>query len=156
VIIHPQSLIHSFVEFVDGSTVAQLGPPDMRTPIQYALTWPHRAPGSARSMDWSALRTMEFEPVDRSKFPAIRLAYEVIERGGSAGAILNAANEVAVHAFLEGNIQFRHIIELVQRAIETVPISTLHSLDDVLRADQAARDAVEMALRRSGGRQIFA
>jgi 1-deoxy-D-xylulose-5-phosphate reductoisomerase len=82
VIIHPQSIVHSFVEFVDGSVLAQLGPPDMRTPIQYALTWPHRAEGCSRSMDWSSLRQMNFEPVDHARFPVVQLAYEVIRQGG--------------------------------------------------------------------------
>jgi 1-deoxy-D-xylulose-5-phosphate reductoisomerase len=139
VIIHPQSIVHSFVEFVDGSVVAQLGPPDMRTPIQYALTWPDRLGSCSRSMDWSELRRMEFEPVDHERFPSVRLAYQVIESGGTSGAILNAANEAAVEAFLDHRIPFGLIPNLVREALSQVPSEPVGSLDDVLRADRAAR-----------------
>ncbi|MCZ6836627.1 MAG: 1-deoxy-D-xylulose-5-phosphate reductoisomerase [Planctomycetota bacterium] len=139
VIVHPQSLIHSFVEFVDGSVMAQMGPPDMKTPIQYALTWPKRVEGCSKTMDWSSLRQMDFEPVDHDRFGALQLAYQVIERGGTSGAIFNAANEVAVQAFLDGRIDFPTITNLVGQALSTIDPIPVHSLDDVMKADQAAR-----------------
>ena len=141
-IIHPSSIVHSFVEFGDGSVLAQLGPPDMKTPIQYALTWPDRAAGSSRRMDWTALRSLEFEPVDHDRFGAIRLAHRVIERGGTAGAIFNAANEAAAEAFLDGRIGFLEITELVRFALDNLPIVTVRALADVLDADRAARELV--------------
>jgi 1-deoxy-D-xylulose-5-phosphate reductoisomerase len=143
VIVHPQSIVHSFVEFTDHSILAQLGPPDMRTPIQYALTYPSRAGGCSEAMDWSTLSKLTFEPPDPERFPALRLAYRVIEMmrngGQTAGAVLNAANEAAVAAFLEHRIRFGRIVELVERALETIDPSPIASLDDVLEADAAAR-----------------
>ncbi len=141
-IVHPQSIIHSFVEFEDGSVLAQLGPPDMRTPIQYALTWPDRAPGISSKLDWKTLRQMDFEPVDHGRFGAVRLAYEVIERGGTAGAIFNAANEEAVAAFIAGKIRFGEITRLVRNAMHTIDVQPVRSLDDVMQADAAAREFV--------------
>jgi 1-deoxy-D-xylulose-5-phosphate reductoisomerase len=153
VIIHPQSIIHGMVEYVDGSVVAQLGPPDMRTPIQYALTWPHRLPGISRAMDWTALRKLEFEPVDHEKFIAPGLAYEAVQRGGTAGALLNAANEAAVSAFLDRRIAFGQIAEIVRdvlHAIEPVPVRTMN---EIVAADRQARDAVSVRLKNaSSGR----
>ena len=143
VIVHPQSIVHSFVEFVDGSVIAQLGPPDMKTPIQYALTWPTRTAGCSATMDWSSLKRMDFEPVDHERFPALRLAYEVIEKGGSAGAILNAANEAAVAAFLDRRIPFGRISDLVREALGAFEVTPLHTIDDVRAADRAARRYVE-------------
>jgi 1-deoxy-D-xylulose-5-phosphate reductoisomerase len=142
VIIHPQSIIHSFVEYVDGSILAQLGPPDMRTPIQFALTWPHRLEGASRKLEWSELRRMDFEPVDHERFPALRLAYEVIKRGGTSGAILNAANEAAVAAFLARQIPFGRITELVSQSLTAIPTTSVRDLGDVLEADRRARDFV--------------
>ena len=143
VIIHPQSLIHGMVEYTDGSVVAQLGPPDMRTPIQYALTWPARMPGISRKMDWTALRKMEFEQVDHDKFIAPSLAYHVIHAGGTAGAILNAANEAAVAAFLNRQIPFGRIAELVRDVLHAVPANPVHTMSDIVAADSQARAAVE-------------
>ena len=100
VMIHPQSIVHSFVEFVDGSVVAQLSPPDMKLPIQYALTWPERWEGISPRIDWSSTLSLEFSPPDFEAFPALGLGYEVARRGGTCGAVLNAANEVAVERFL--------------------------------------------------------
>jgi 1-deoxy-D-xylulose-5-phosphate reductoisomerase len=139
VVVHPQSLVHGFVEFVDGSVAAQVSPPDMRMPIQFALTWPQRLEGCARSMDWSELRRMEFEPVDDERFPAVRLASHVIEAGGTAGAILNAANEAAVTAFLDHRIPFGLIPRLAREALEAIPIRPVERLEDVLEADGLAR-----------------
>jgi 1-deoxy-D-xylulose-5-phosphate reductoisomerase len=149
VIIHPQSTVHSFVEFVDGSVLAQLGPPDMRTPIQYALTWPHRAEGCSRAMDWTSLRRMDFSAVDHDRFPAVQLAYDVIRLGPAAGAVLNAANEAAVAAFLAGRAFFGRITQLVREALGGVTLPPVKNLDDVLRADREARDFVERRLAES-------
>ncbi|MHC4996194.1 MAG: 1-deoxy-D-xylulose-5-phosphate reductoisomerase [Planctomycetota bacterium] len=113
VIIHPQSIAHSFVEYEDHSVLAQLGAPDMKTPIQYALTYPDRAPGCSEPLDWTTLGRLDFHQPDHERFPALGLAYRVIEAGGTAGAILNAANEQAVAAFLEHRIRFGRIVELV-------------------------------------------
>jgi 1-deoxy-D-xylulose-5-phosphate reductoisomerase len=151
-IVHPGSVVHSFVEFVDGSTLAQLGPPDMRTPIQYALTWPHRAPGCSRTMDWDELRTLRFEPVDHERFPAVRLADRVIRDGGTAGAVFNAANEVAVDAFLEGRIGFGRILELVGAALDEIRPTPVSRLEDVTAADALAREHVRAAAGRGSGK----
>jgi 1-deoxy-D-xylulose-5-phosphate reductoisomerase len=138
-IVHPQSIVHGLAEFRDGSVIAQLSPPDMKLPIQMALTWPDRHDGVARRLDWAGLRRLDFEPVDHARFPAVRLAHEVIRRGGSAGATLNAANEVAVHAFLEGRIPFPRIAQVVQEALAELPDRPLRSLEDAEAADLAAR-----------------
>ncbi|MDP6987358.1 MAG: 1-deoxy-D-xylulose-5-phosphate reductoisomerase [Phycisphaerales bacterium] len=145
-IVHPQSIVHGFVEFTDGSVLAQCGPPDMRTPIQYALTWPDRVPASGRRMDWSDLSRMEFEPIDHEAFPLIRLAWQAIRSGGTAGAVLNAANEVAVEAFLKGVIRFGDISVLVGRACEACPARPASSIDDIRAADAEARRFVESHL----------
>lgn len=147
VIIHPQSIAHSFVEFEDNSILAQLGPPDMRTPIQYALTWPDRPPGCSRPLDWSSFSRLDFHPPDLEKFPALRLAYKVIDAGGTAGAIFNAANEEAVAAFLERRIPFGRIVELVAQALSAVPIQPADSLETILQADAQARRFVQNQLQ---------
>lgn len=143
VIVHPQSIIHSFVEFVDHSTLAQLGPPDMRTPIQYALTYPDRPSGCSEPMDWQALSNLTFEQPDFERFVSLRLAFEVVRAGGTAGAVFNAANEAAVDAFLNGRIRFGQIFELVERCLEAADITPVDSLDTVLAADRLARERVE-------------
>ncbi len=145
-LIHPESVVHSFVEFTDNSTLAQLGPPDMRTPIQYALTYPNRVGSCSDAMDWSTLRGLSFEPVDFDRFKAPRLGYQVIEAGGTAGAVLNAANEAAVKAFLERRIPFGRIVELADEALSQIPTEPLDSLDAVMRADRLARELVENKL----------
>jgi len=139
VIIHPQSIAHSFVEFADHSILAQLGPPDMRAPIQYALTWPDRQPGCARRLDWSALRELRFEPPDFDRFPALTLAFRAIDEGGTAGAVLNAANEAAVEAFLAEEIRFGQITKLVAEAMDAIRPTPIGDLQTVLDADQQAR-----------------
>lgn len=141
-VVHPQSIVHSFVEFVDGSVIAQLSPPDMRMPIQYALTDPDRVEGVAERLDFAALRTLEFEPVDRERFPALDLARRAIDAGGTTGAILNGANEAAVAAFLDGGIAFGEVIPLVTAALDAVPSRPLSSLADCLGDDAAARQFV--------------
>jgi len=143
VIIHPQSVVHSFVEFEDNSVLAQLGPPDMRTPIQYALTYPDRPAGCSRPLDWSKLSTLEFEQPDPVRFPALKLAYDVIEAGGTAGAVFNAANEAAVAAFLERRVRFGRIVELVAEALSAIPMRPADSLETLMIADREARAFVE-------------
>lgn len=142
VIVHPQSIIHSFVEFDDGSVLAQLGAPDMRTPIQYALTWPARPEGCAKRVDWTTLSQLDFEPPDEQRFPALRLARHVVETGGTSGAIFNAANEEAVAAFLNGRITFGRISELAAEALESIASMAASTLDEVMDADRQARELV--------------
>ena len=142
VIIHPQSIAHSFVEFEDNSVLAQLGPPDMRTPIQYALTYPDRPAGCSRALDWSMLSTLEFEQPDFTRFPALRLAYDVIDAGGTAGAVFNAANEAAVAAFLERRIRFGRIVELVAETLSAIDVRPADSLETLMAADAEAREFV--------------
>ena len=142
VVVHPQSIVHSFVEFVDGSVVAQLSPPDMKSPIQYALTWPDRAEGCSPRMDWASALHLDFEPVDHQRFPALGLASRVVETGGSAGAVFNAANEAAVAAYLERRIPFGRIAQLVGETLDAIEPAPIESLDDVRRADDAARQQV--------------
>jgi len=149
VIIHWQSVVHSFVEFRDHSVLAQLGPPDMRTPIQYALTFPDRPAGCSHHLDWSTLASLEFHQPDRGRFPALGLAYDVIEAGGTSGAVLNAANEVAVAAFLDRKIRFGRIVELVAEALSAIPAVPADSLEAILAADTQARQFVESRLRGS-------
>jgi 1-deoxy-D-xylulose-5-phosphate reductoisomerase len=139
IVIHPESIVHSMVEFVDGSTLAQLSPPDMRTPIQYALTYPDRLAGCGRRLEFARPQAWTFEPPDLDKFPALRIAYEVAERGGTLGAVMNAANEVAVQAFLTGKISLGGICRLVELTIRRHVLQPASTLDDLLEADQWAR-----------------
>ncbi len=147
-IIHPQSLIHSLVELVDGSTLAQLAPTDMRMPIQYALTFPRRALTPGPRLNWQTLARLEFQPPDPERFPALGLAMRAITEGGTTGAILNAANEEAVHAYIRGDIPFGRIVELTAETCEGVASAPIGSLADVLSADAAAREAVRSAIVR--------
>ncbi len=139
VLVHPQSIIHSMVEFVDGSVLAQLGLPDMRTPIQVAFTWPERAPGNVKRLNLAEVRTLTFEEPDREKFPSIGLGYRAAEAGGTMGAVLNAANEVAVERFMAGEIPFPRIFGLVREVMDRHAVVPRPSLEDVLRADAWAR-----------------
>jgi 1-deoxy-D-xylulose-5-phosphate reductoisomerase len=149
VIIHPQSIAHSFVEFDDNSVLAQLGPPDMQTPIQYALTYPQRPDGCSRALDWSALSTLVFEQPDHDRFASLKLAYDVIDAGGTTGAVFNGANEAAVAAFLDRRIRFGRIVELVGDALSAIDAEPVDSLDTVLEADRAARRHVAQQLEAS-------
>ena len=142
VVVHPQSIVHSFVEYRDGSVIAQLGPPDMKLPIQYALAYPERYAGPARRFDFTAPQQLSFEPPDLERFPAVRLGYEAAARGGTAGPVLNAANEEAVQAFLEGTVRFPQIAELCERAVLDHPFQADPSLDEILRLDAWARKEV--------------
>jgi 1-deoxy-D-xylulose-5-phosphate reductoisomerase len=139
VIIHPQSIVHSFVEFTDGSVVAQLSPPDMRLPIQYALTYPDRVSGPARRLPWPELGTWDFEEPDRETFPALQLGYEVARRGGTCGAVLNAANEVAVGRFLSGELRFLDIARLCREVLAHHHYCARPTLADLDAADGRAR-----------------
>lgn len=154
VIIHPQSVVHSFVEFEDHSILAQLGPPDMQTPIQYALTYPDRAVGCSQALDWSTLSTLAFEQPDVDRFPSLALAYHVIRAGGTAGAIFNAANEAAVGAFLNRQIRFGRIVELVTEALSAIERKTIDSLDTVLEADRQARTFVNERIRQAVAQKV--
>ncbi len=139
VVIHPESIVHSMVEFVDGSTLAQLSPPDMRTPIQYALTYPDRLDGCSRRMDWTKRQVLNFEAPDMEKFASLGIAYEVAEKGGTLGAVMNAANEVAVEAFVSGKIGFGEIPEVVRLTIREHRLDRTPSMDDLIEADRWAR-----------------
>ncbi|MDF1809499.1 MAG: 1-deoxy-D-xylulose-5-phosphate reductoisomerase [Phycisphaerales bacterium] len=141
-VIHPQSIIHAFVESNDGSVMAQLGAPDMKSPIQYAMSWPTRFDGSADRLDVTKHSRLDFVEIDPMRFPAIELAMNAIRIGKSAGAVLNASNEQAVHAYLNGDINFGQIDECVQSAMDNIEFETISSLDDVYQADQRARDYV--------------
>ena len=149
VIIHPQSVVHSFVEFEDNSILAQLGAPDMKTPIQYALTYPDRTVGCSEAMDWSKLQTLAFHEPDFDKFEALELAYQVIKTGGTAGAVLNAANEAAVTAFLERQISFGRIVQLVAEALRAIKAQPADSLETILAADRQARSFVNDRMAQS-------
>jgi 1-deoxy-D-xylulose-5-phosphate reductoisomerase len=139
VVVHPQSIVHSMVEFVDGSVVAQLSPPDMKLPIQLALDHPQRYDGPARRLDWATAFQLDFEPPDVDRFPALLMGREAASRGGTAGAVLNAANEVAVQSFLDGQIPFTSIAALTKSMLDTHPFEAEPSLDDILRLDAWAR-----------------
>ncbi len=143
VVIHPQSVIHSMVEYADGSTIAQLSPPDMRLPIQYALTYPHRPAGPAKRIDFSRSLNLTFEPPDLQRFPSLRMGFEVIRRGGTSGAVLNAANEIAVAALQAGQIRVGMIYDVVDRTIERHSVQQNPTLDDLLKADRWARETAE-------------
>jgi 1-deoxy-D-xylulose-5-phosphate reductoisomerase len=147
IIVHPQSIVHSAVVYRDGSVLAQLGAPDMRTPIAYALAWPDRIETPTKRLDLAAVGRLTFEPPDERRFPALRVAREALLSGGGCPTVLNAANETAVHAFLEGRIGFLDIVETVERTLQMLPGGKLESLDDVYNFDISAR---EVAARLSG------
>jgi len=149
VVIHPQSVIHSMVEFVDGSVLAQLGSPDMRIPIAYALAWPERMPTPAQRLDLASIARLDFEEPDLERFPALRLAREALEGGGAAPVVLNAANEVAVASFLAGEIRFPDIVRLVQDALNQASYDKPHSISDVLEIDRVTRAATRAMTKAS-------
>lgn len=140
VVVHPQSVVHSMVEFKDGSTIAQLGEPDMRVPIQYALTYPERARGRAPRLDWTERQSLTFEPPDTGRFPALLLGWRAASEGGTAGAVLNAANEVAVDLFLNRRISFTDITRVTARTMDAHRATHAASLEDVIAADRWARE----------------
>lgn len=150
VVIHPQSVIHSLVEYVDGSMLAQLGNPDMRTPIAYGLAYPERIDSGVASLDLSKVATMNFAAPDLLRFPCLRLAYQALRASGTAATLLNAANEEAVAAFLEKKISFPVIAQVVEMVLNGLPITTVSSLDDVLDADETARRTVRQYIQELG------
>ncbi len=139
VVVHPQSVVHSLVEYCDGSLLAQLASPDMRVPIAHALAWPERQASGAAALNLFDVARLDFEPPDRARFPCLDLAYRALHAGGTACAILNAANEVAVQAFLEGRLAFGSIAEVVGASLDALPAVPAESLETVLAADAAAR-----------------
>ncbi len=142
VVIHPESVVHSFVEYVDGSVMAQMSPPDMRLPIQYALTYPRRLPGPARKLDWAGLSGWRFERPDAETFPSLELGFEVARVGGTAGAVLNAANEAAVGAFLEGGMSFLDIPRACRAALDHHDFDPSPTLAALSAADRRARQEI--------------
>ena len=149
VVIHPQSVIHSMVEFVDGSVLAQLGSPDMRIPIAYALAWPERMATPAQRLDLAAIARLDFEAPDLQRFPALRLAREALEAGGAAPIVLNAANEVAVASFLAGEIRFPDIARLVQEMLSDAEFDAPRSIGDVLEIDRVTRATTSAIMKAS-------
>ncbi|MCY4192495.1 MAG: 1-deoxy-D-xylulose-5-phosphate reductoisomerase [Rhodospirillaceae bacterium] len=143
VVVNPQSVIHSMVEYVDGSTLAQMGSPDMRTPIAYTMAWPRRMATPSPKLDLTAIRSLTFHAPDRERFPALDLAYAALQEGGSAPAILNAANEVAVAAFLEHRIGFLEITEIVGETLTRMSGGSISSIEEVIAVDQEARNTAE-------------
>jgi 1-deoxy-D-xylulose-5-phosphate reductoisomerase len=142
VMIHPQSIVHSMVEFVDGSVVAQMSPPDMRLPIQYALTWPERREGVAEKLDWGRAMDLRFEPPDFERFPALELGLEVAHVGGTAGAVLSGANEAAVAAFLDGRLGFSQIVPACRDVLRNHDFDPNPTLQRLMELDAWARQEV--------------
>ncbi len=148
VVIHPQSTIHSMVEFVDGSILAQLGPTDMRMPIQYALTYPERVVSNGCALNWSTLRKLDFEQVPADRFPSLGLAKAALREGGPLPCALNAADEVAVAAFLEGRLAFTSIARVIELVLERMPRAMMEKIDDVIVADSEARRLAQEEVQR--------
>lgn len=146
VLVHPESIVHSMVEFKDGSVIAQLGTPDMKTPIQYAMTFPRRVSGISEPLSWSKPRSLSFEPPDMERFPALRLGFEAARMGGSAGAVLNAANEVAVQRFRDGRIAFGRISEIAEDVLQRHTRTAQPTLPELFEADAWARNEVDGCL----------
>ena len=142
VVIHPQSIVHSMVEFKDGSVIAQMSPPDMKLPIQYALMFPRRAGSVARRMDWTQAHTFTFEPADPERFPALALGHEVAEQGGTSGAALNAAKEKAVQLFLDGELAFHEIVSVCRDVLENHTFDRNPTLEQLMQVDAWARQEV--------------
>lgn len=143
ILVHPQSVIHSMVAYTDGSVLAQMGMPDMRTPIAYALAWPRRAASPAARLDLAKIGTLNFEAPDSVRFPALRLAREALQAGRGAPTVLNAANEIAVRGFLNGQIAFLDITKIVERTLQTSQPMPAESLDDICHIDALARQEAE-------------
>ena len=146
ILVHPQSVVHSMVEFVDGSVLAQLGSADMRIPIAYALAWPERMATPAQKLDLAAIARLDFEAPDLERFPALRLARDALETGGAAPVVLNAANEIAVGGFLAGRLGFSDIARVVQEALMANDYVAPRSIGDVLEIDQVTRERSETML----------
>ena len=143
VVVHPQSIVHSMVEFNDGSVIGQMSPPDMRLPIQYALTYPHRVPSLGPTMDWSQPMRLDWKPTDLERYPALQLGFEVAKKGGSCGAVLNAANEAAVELFLDNRIKLTEIATICRQVLDHHHFSPSPSLSELLSLDQWGRNEVQ-------------
>jgi 1-deoxy-D-xylulose-5-phosphate reductoisomerase len=154
VVVHPQSKVHAMVEYNDGSVIAQICATDMRMPIQYALTYPDRWEAPVPRLDWAHVARWDFEPPDYDKFPVLRLAFQAMETGGTATATLNAADEVAVEAFLGGGISFPAIAQVVDETLQRVPVRQPASIADVLEADRESREAARIACRKRAGASV--
>jgi 1-deoxy-D-xylulose-5-phosphate reductoisomerase len=146
--IHPESVVHSMVEYIDGSIIAQMGIADMRIPISYALSYPDRIPVGLPPLDLFQVGELTFYPPDRKRFPALDLATQAITMGETMPAVLNGANEVAVHAFLEGKLRFTQIPEVVKAVMEKHRIGPAQTIEDILRSDQWARERAKEILRK--------
>jgi 1-deoxy-D-xylulose-5-phosphate reductoisomerase len=149
VVVHPQSIVHSMVEFIDGSTLAQASPPDMRLPISLGLDWPNRVGGVGRPLDWTTAASWTFEPLDDAAFPAVRLAKRVGRAGGTFPAVFNAANEQAVDAFHDGRLGFPGIVELIERVVESHEPESPLTRESLAAAEAWARDAADSAIAAS-------
>ena len=155
ILVHPQSVVHSMVSYTDGSVLAQLGEPDMRTPIAYTLAWPKRMDTPVKGLELGKIATLTFEEPDPVRFPALRLARQALKSGGTAPTIMSAANEIAVHSFLAAEIGFLDIARVVEETLATSPVGELETLDDVYEADAQAREKAKnliAALRRNSGK----
>ena len=155
VLVHPQSIIHSMVEYVDGSVLAQLSNPDMRTPIAYALAYPNRIESGVASLNLLEIAKLEFEAPDKKRFPCLQLAYDALQLGGTAPAILNAVNEVAVAAFLVNKIHFLEIASLIATALKTIKIDPVSSIEQLIAADNEARSFAQGCLRKSHAKSVL-
>jgi len=151
VVVHPQSVIHSMVDYLDGSVLAQLGNPDMRTPIAHALAWPERIDAGVSALDLFRIARLDFQAPDEQRFPCLRLARQAAEQGGTAPALLNAANEVAVAAFLAGRIGFTAIAALIEEVLQREPVAAADDLQQVFAADARARELADAWLVRQAG-----
>lgn len=151
VVVHPQSSVHAMVEYIDGSVIAQISATDMRMPIQYALTYPARNPAPVPRIDWTAARSWTFSPPDRKRFPALRLAYEALRAGGSAACTLNAADEIAVEAFLAGQISFPSIAEVAEETLGRVAVRQAASVQEILEIDEQSRSTARKIVRERAG-----
>ena len=147
VLIHPQSVVHSMVRYIDGSVIAQLGQPDMKTPIAYGLGWPLRIDAGVKELDFTSAHDLSFEPVDLNRFPCLSLSYDALSSGGFAPTILNAANEIAVDSFLNHGIRYTQIAELVERVLNQTQISGAMSLEGILEADSLARQHAQTMVK---------
>ena len=157
VVVHPQSTVHALVEYNDGSVIAQICATDMRMPIQYALTWPERAPAPVPRLDWAKSRTWDFHAPDLDKFPLLRLAYASLKSGGSASCTLNAADEIAVEAFLDGSLPFTGIAEVVEETMNRVAPVEPSNIQEVLEVDRRSREvAANVVAERNGARSSVA
>jgi 1-deoxy-D-xylulose-5-phosphate reductoisomerase len=155
VVVHPQSIIHSMVEYIDGSVLAQLGNPDMRTPIAYALGYPNRIESGVTSLNLLEIAKLEFESPDTQRFPCLQLAFDALQLGGTAPTILNAVNEIAVPAFLKKQIQFMDIPALIAKALDAVPVATVTSLEQLIETDAEARRFALQCLVNIGTKEVL-